>query len=94
MLKAICVPCRRFYRIKKNGVPLVENMPKYSEAEKGPEYMSDWQPYKLWQGDLWECPNCRHEIIVGALNPVALQHETNFAETVQRFQPKIWINDC
>lgn len=35
----------------------------------------------LWEGDLWVCPKCDHEIIVGvALEPIITHTNSNFRE--------------
>ena len=75
-------------------------MPRPRDAEDvgptpiGTRDPSKWKPYKVWSGDLWECPDCHAEIIVGAgLDPIREHHEKDFdkwyaiANTVQ-------INDC
>ena len=27
--------------------------------------MNDGSPYQLWQADLWECPDCGNQVILG-----------------------------
>ena len=84
-MKPICTPCRRFYRPKKNGIYFVEGMPQGDS----------WVPYKLWMGDLWSCPGCSSEIIVGTgFHPVAVHHEPDFAKLVAQLGSGIRIDDC
>jgi hypothetical protein len=65
-MKPICVPCQRFYRPKRNGVYLCEGMPHGPEWDgKSGRDSPGWLPYKIWQGDLWECPDCHAQIISG-----------------------------
>ena len=92
-LKPICVGCQRFYRPKKTGYYFLEGMPKNNDTKPGkPE---EWSPYKLWGGDLWECPGCGHRIISGTgMNPVAVQHEPTFAKQVERLGADFMVLDC
>jgi len=97
MLKPICVPCQRFYRCKKNGRYFIEAAPNGSDALPGRADPSDWHPYKLWSGDLWECPDCGAEIISGVgLEPISVQHEQpRFGELLQTLVPDgFQVNDC
>ena len=94
-MKPICVPCRRFYRPKKNGISFVESMPKVNGALPGNAAPNQWRPYKLWMADLWECPDCGGEILVGNGNqPISEHYEPDFAEQVRTAQPLVTINDC
>ncbi len=95
MPKPICVPCGRFYRCKKNDFPFVESMPVgLSRPESGKD-ADGWKPYKLWNGDLWECQGCGHQIIVGhAKLPESEHYMANFAERVRNRGVTLHINDC
>ena len=75
-MKPICVKCRRFYRPKKNGTAFIEGMPIYgASVPAGLAAPELWQPYKLWMGDLWACPDCGSEIIVGTgVKPISERH--------------------
>ena len=62
---------------------------------KVPGPLANWQPYKLWLGDLWRCPCCGAEIIVGvAQRPIAEHYMSGYAAAVEMYQPKIQIDDC
>ena len=52
MPQPICVMCQVEYRPEKNGV-IAEEM------------ATGIGSYKLWYADLWKCPVCDHQIIVG-----------------------------
>jgi len=98
-MKPICVPCRRFYRPKKNGYPFIEGMPNGNRVKAGLAEPEKWKPYKLWNGDLWECPDCHAEIIVGAGRvPVAEHYQPDFNKKVEaewgRVGDLIRVNDC
>lgn len=95
-LKPICVKDRRFYRPKKNGTVFIEGMP-ISGSERpaaGLAQPDQWQPYKVWSGDLWECPDCGHQIIVGvAGEPLAERHYPDMGSWVEKADG-LQINDC
>ena len=47
-----CVPCQTYLRPRKNDI--------YVLTERG-----DGLPYQVWNADLWECPDCGHQVILG-----------------------------
>lgn len=97
--KPVCVPCRRFYRPARNGTMLLENVPNGTwtgdgPTPPGPSASQWWKPYKLWQGDLWRCPDCAHEILVGTgFRPIAERHDSFFEETIADSLDGLIIND-
>jgi len=102
-LKPICVNCRCFYRCEKNGYMFMEGMPMVNnpmtiEGEdgiRGLRHPEHWKPYKLWRGDLWECPDCGHQLVSGvAPSPMAEHYELNFSQIVEAYPPEIQVNDC
>ena len=47
--------------------------------------MDDGRPYKLWQADLWECPDCGHQVILGyGQSHWAEHYEPDFDEQLQK----------
>ncbi len=93
-MRPICVPCRRFYKPAHTGIAFVEGMPEEG-AKPGNAEPERWKPYKLWSGDLWKCPECKAEIIVGAGRaPLSVQHEPGFAQAIEREGAQLQINDC
>lgn len=93
-MKPICVHCCRYYQPKKTGVYFLENMPAKAGIEPGqPE---GWKPYRLWAGDLWECPGCDARLISGVgLFPIAEHYQADFDTRVQRLQAdQFQVNDC
>jgi hypothetical protein len=94
-LKPICVPCQRFYRVLKNGVWFLEGKPKTDRAPPGLAAPGQWEPYKLWRGDLWVCDGCSSTIISGVgREPLVEHYMPHFKETVEAAQPFIQVNDC
>lgn len=96
-LKPVCVPCERFMRPKKIGYYFLEGMPSFGFTERGVgKGAIGWEPYKLWAGDLWYCPTCLTEIIVGTgMNPISEHYMEDFAETVERFNAsQLLVKDC
>lgn len=96
-MKPICVPCRRFFRPKKNAVSFIEGMPETNDvaALMGNRAADQWKPYKLWNGDLWACPDCGAEIIVGVgIWPLAEYFQEDFDKKCESWNATIQINDC
>ena len=81
-----CVKCKVFMICKKTGVWVEEGMPKSGDV---------WGPYKLWQADLAECPNCGFELITGfGANPVREHFMPDYAEVAERVKPMVRIDAC
>jgi len=85
-----CPKCRKFYRTKKGGIAWEEGMPATSDLK------GQWQPYKLWIGDLKECPGCGGQVIMGppAGRPIAEHYMPTYADQVERLAPIVRIDDC
>jgi hypothetical protein len=102
MPKPVCVKCRCFYRPKQNGFAWIEGKPhggavrvERDENVRGLRCPDAWTPYKLWNSDLWACPDCGHEIVVGhGAGPIAEHYEDRFAAEVARHGAELQVNDC
>jgi len=67
MARPVCVTCRREFRLKEAGV--------YVEYTRG---TAD-NPYQIYAGDLWECPDCQREILSGfGLTPISEHFEPDY----------------
>jgi hypothetical protein len=54
-----------------------------------------WRPYKLWNGDKWECEGCGAQIVVGvARQPIAEHYQPEFDKARAYFNPQLQVNDC
>jgi acetone carboxylase gamma subunit len=85
----ICVPCKKIYRPKRNGVYLEEMMPS------GDAYGPAWMPYKLWVSDMLECPGCGHRVLAGIpFLPIREHFMPDYEETKKLLQPEFQIEDC
>lgn len=95
-MKPICVPCRRFFRMKKSGYYFLEGMPIGNDVLPGNVDAASWKPYKLWVGDQWKCPDCGAEILSGfGRDRIAEHYEEDFAERVQALgADQLQVNDC
>jgi hypothetical protein len=95
-VKPICVSCERFMRPKRNGICFVEGMPTGNSARPGKAEPNKWKPYKLWAGDLWHCPDCRTEIVVGVgMRPLMEHYQDGFIENiVGSGGMKLFVKDC
>lgn len=97
MPRPACLKCQRFYRVKKQGVAVIEGMPNglIHPAPPGTEHPEAWKPYKLWFADLFECEGCGHQLIAGwGLQNHSEHYMPDFGEQVERFKPITTINDC
>lgn len=72
-------------------VELVRDRPEDIRGLRAPDA---WEPYKLWNGDLWKCPDCGHEIVVGCLNQVSEHYKPDWDEMIIQFDPQITVKDC
>lgn len=99
MPKPVCVKCRCFYRPEKNGYRLIEGKPDkrldgmYPDDFRGNKFPEAWSPYKVWVADLWKCPECFHEIVVGFAEwPLSQDYMENFEGFCKT--AAIQVNDC
>jgi hypothetical protein len=62
-------------RVKKNSVTVEE-------------VFEDGSPYKLWDADLFECPECGVEVITGfGGGPLAEHYQPTYADARTRLAP-------
>ena len=100
MPKPVCVACKCFYQAERNGYRFLEGMPiggPHDDNIRGHRAPELWEPYKLWNGDLWKCPDCGHLIIVGCgQQPMAEHYMEGFTEAVEKYihPDKLQVNDC
>ena len=69
--RPVCVKCSIELRPKTNGVTVADY------------FMEDAKIYKLWEADLYQCPKCSLQIVVGfGQNAYAEHHTDNCDEKV------------
>lgn len=84
MPRMVCVKCQVKLKPEKNGVTVVETFGTDSD-----------EPYKLWDADLWKCPNCGVQIVSGfAQHNYAEHYQPDFAKQLERAQYKFWDKSC
>jgi hypothetical protein len=67
--------CGRFMRVKQNSVTVEEQL-------------EDGSPYKLWDADSYECPECGVEVITGfGAGPLAEHWRPSYAGIRLRLAP-------
>jgi hypothetical protein len=97
-MKPVCVKCRRFYRMKKQGFYFEEGMPGpgATKREDQPSGTLDgWQSYKLWASDLWWCPGCGHEILSGfGREPISEHYKDDYASMCTGLAVTLRVDDC
>ena len=69
--KPVCAKCETSYKPEENGVYVAEM------------YQKNTSIYKLWCGDLWKCPVCSHEIVIGFGNPTHCSDENLEAKVIE-----------
>lgn len=101
-VKPVCVKCQCFYRPEHNGHFFTEMMPRgdttgtTAEERRGTKMPHLWKPYKIWLGDLWKCPECGHELVVGVVGGPASEHyKPGFQQIMDGFNAgQLKVNDC
>lgn len=95
MPKPVCLPCHRFMRPHRTGFYFTEGMPKTNEAPPGLEAPDQWEPYKIWAGDIYKCQGCGAEVITGfGLRPIE-RYEERFDKLRKSLgADKYQVNDC
>ncbi len=67
-----CVPCKTYLRPRKNDIYVLETM-------------ADLRPYRIWNADLWECPDCGTQTILGyGQNRISEHYEEGFSGWLER----------
>lgn len=62
MPKSVCVNCEVELKPEHNGVIIAEMFQNNSKL------------YKLWEADLWKCPECGLEVILGFAQQPFMEH--------------------
>lgn len=96
-MKPVCVPCQRFFRMKKAGFYFIEGFPTGDgRAAPGTSEADKWKPYKIWVGDRWECEGCGTAILSGfGSSPLAEHYQPDFKQQVERYgADRLQVNDC
>ena len=71
-----CASCRTLIRPRKNDIDVI------IEDSEG-------RPWKIWAADLWECPSCGAQTIIGyGQNHYAEHYEADFADVMARIQKR------
>lgn len=96
MAHLACLKCKKFYRCIKNGYYFEEGMPGGSAIKEQIDPGTGWGPYKLFVGDLYECPDCKAQVITGWSNQPLAEHfqGDEYRKWRERVQPKVRIDDC
>ena len=80
----ICVPCKVFLKIERNGVTFEEG---FGDGQQ--------RPYKLWMADLYRCPACDRQVIAGlGRDRVAEHYEPDYDVWREKLQPMLFVDDC
>ncbi len=95
-MSPICIKCHRFFRCKKNDYYFIEASRDSFDIKPGTAEPEKWKPYKVWAGDLWECPGCEAQIISGVgTRSLSVHHEEKFEQIVKQLKAdQFQVNDC
>ncbi len=75
--KPVCVKCQCELRPEKVGVSVLDMFNPSDKAEP--------QPYQLWGADIYKCPKCKYEIIIGFANlPYAIHSQPDFSKVLEQ----------
>ena len=73
--RPVCAECEVEMVPETNGVGVLD--------------MAEFGPHQVWDADLYKCPKCGFEVIVGfGQAPLAEHHEGNFESTVQSYRDR------
>jgi hypothetical protein len=86
-------------RIKKTGFYFVEGMPHGGEEPwdgRSGKNSVGWTPYKIWVGDLFECPDCHNQTISGVGHQrIAEHYEPGFKMALVNLNAlQLLVKDC
>jgi len=84
-MKFPCPRCRRFYRVKTQGVAWEEGRPLNDGT---------WTSYKLFMGDLLECEGCGSQMILPARGPFAEHYQPDYEALKTAHAPIVRVDDC
>jgi hypothetical protein len=74
-MKKICAQCGTELKPLKNGVTVIETIGNPS------------QPFKIWDADLWGCPECETKLITDfGMKPISTKGDEDFDETLGKVQ--------
>ena len=72
--RPVCVKCEVDLRPETNGVKVLDH--------------ANFGPYKLWDADLWKCPICEIQVVIGFGSlPLSEHYKNGFKEAVERAKP-------
>jgi hypothetical protein len=93
MPKPICIPCQRFFKPKRIGAIVLEQMPLHNDAAPGAINGAAWRPHRIWSADVLACRGCGAEILSGfGRAPIAEHYQAEFADMLARVTHT--VNDC
>jgi len=79
----ICVKCEVEFRPKENDVRVVK------------WFSSPPRPCAIWCADLWTCPKCGIEIVVGfGRDSIAEHYQEDFEESLQNAEDNYTVINC
>ena len=79
--RPVCATCQMEMKPELNGVGVLD--------------MADFGPYALWEADLWKCPSCGLEILVGfGRLPIVHHYDASFSALLNLWTEKRKVYQC
>jgi len=79
--RPVCKKCQCEMRPETNGVGLLDMF--------NPSNTTEPQPYQIWDADLWKCPKCGLEVVLGfAYDAISHHYEEDFTRIIKGYEDK------
>ena len=79
--RPVCIKCQCELKPEWNGVGVVD----YAE----------YGPYKIWDADLWKCPKCGYELVVGFGDmAISHHHDDHFGQVLEGYKKNARLIEC
>jgi len=85
--KPVCVKCQCELKPEWNGIGVLD----YFNPSDSPEP----KPYEIWDADLWKCPKCGYELVVG-FGDMAIyhHHDDGFGRALEGYKANARLIEC
>lgn len=75
----VCKKCQCEMKPETNGVGLLDMF--------SPSGVTEAQPYQVWDADLWKCPKCGVEVVLGfGVGALSNHHEESFHWVIKGYE--------
>lgn len=86
--RPVCVKCDCELRPETNGVGVLDMVERGREQGKDATFVH-YEPYELYDADLWKCPKCGMEVVGGfGYNPISAHYEADFQKMIKHYEDR------